>query len=342
MAIYLDNEGIKRNVILVYYSFSDLPFNANKLQYLRALSIAIYVSAFITKDENIGNDLDMVVHGIVSRETNLGCGNESADSSVSPSTGSNTTLVETATLADCGDSITDTQNRNLTQPTAPSSPSSPLSPSSLSYPNVLSERVTEFLYPTSQLPVLKSVSNNLSVGDFGSSLEFLANGSNCNVYRAKYNNSTVVVKMLKEERLTSPMALQELRTEQNMLVRLAHENIINIVGTGDSSNGFIALEYLGGGTLHKLLHGDPKSSSSSSSHVLNLTGLFKKKPVFSLTQSLLMARDIASVLDYLHDRCCADACIIHRGERQDPAYTMHLHTYIDTYIHTYIHTYVLT
>jgi len=189
--------------------------------------------------------------------------------------------------------------------------------SSLSTPSAPSERVTEFLYPTSQLPVLKSVSNTLSVGDFGSSLEFLANGSNCNVYRAKFNNTTVVVKMLKEERLASPMALQELRTEQNMLIRLAHENIINIIGTGDCSNGFIALEYLGGGTLHRLLHGDAKSSSASSSHVLNLTGLFKKKPVFSLTQSLLMARDIASVLDYLHDRCCADACIIHRGERPD-------------------------
>ncbi len=296
------------------YSFSDLPFNAKIVQYLRALSISIYMSSgYIMNDENFGNDLDMVAHGVISTENHQSCGSESADSSVSPSTGSNATLVETAALAECSESITDTQNRNLFQVIAPLSPSSPC---------VKSETVAEFLYPTSQLPVLKSVRINLSVGDFGSPLEFLANGSNCNVYRTQYNNTTVVVKMLKEEHLASPTALQEICTEQNMLVRISHENIINIIGTGESSHGFIALEYLGGGTLRRLLHGDPKSSSSlSSSHLLNLTGLFKKKPVFSLTQSLLMARDIASVLDYLHDRCCADACIIHRGERPLSAYT---------------------
>ena len=140
LAIYLDNDGIKSNVILVCYSFSDLPFNAKIVQYLRALSISIYMSSgYIMNDENFGNDLDMVAHGVISTETHQSCGSESADSSVSPSTGSNATLVETAALAEWSESITDTQNRNLFQVIAPLSPSSPC---------VKSETVAEFLYPT--------------------------------------------------------------------------------------------------------------------------------------------------------------------------------------------------
>ena len=116
--------------------------------------------------------------------------------------------------------------------------------------------------------------------------------------------------MLKKERLDSPIALHELRVEQQLLVRVSHKNIVDIIGTGKSPNDFIVLEYLGGGTLQKLLHGGSKTSSSQ---LLNLRALFKKK-TFSLTQNLLMARDIARALHYLHDECCPDACIIHRGE----------------------------
>ena len=267
----------------------------NVVQYLKALSLSIYVAAYTMDDENIGNELDMVVHEINSSEKS---GIDSTDSSDTPSSGSNTTFVEKGTSVEViSSSLTDTLNQDLIQLVLPCPPPT---------------NSNTFSYSIYQLPVLKSVNNNMAVGKFGTSMEYLTKGSNSKVYRAKYNNTTVVVKMLREENLTAPIALHELRTEKEMLVRVSHENIVNIIGTGKSPNDFIVLEYLGGGTLQKLLHGDPKTSTSSS-HLLNLRALFKKK-TFSLTQNLLMARDIARALHYLHDECCPDACIIHRGE----------------------------
>lgn len=103
--------------------------------------------------------------------------------------------------------------------------------------------------------------------------------------------------------------------EHGMLVRLSHENIVHILAAGESPQRFIALEFLGGGTLKRLLHGDGNVKSSTS--MLSFSALFskKKKKPLPLEQVLPMARDIASAMDYMHERCWAEACFIHRGKK---------------------------
>ena len=164
-----------------------------------------------------------------------------------------------------------------------------------------------FSFPISQLPMRESVKKNMTFGHFSSSMEYLAKGSNSSVYRAKYNNADVVVKTPKEN---SPNALQDLRTERTMLIRISHPNIINIIGTGESPNEFISLEFLGGGTLKSLLYDKSRFFQLMEAAVALFTVDTKTK----LNKTLLMARDIASALYYLHDRFHPDACIIHRGK----------------------------
>ena len=165
----------------------------------------------------------------------------------------------------------------------------------------------DFSFPVAQVAVLKHV-EKISIGQFGN-MQYVASGTNSDVFRATYHGVDVAVKMLKKKYANSNVAMQELNMEHGMLVRLSHESIIDIMVVGEAPQRFIALEYLGGGTLQRLLHEDAKSNTG-----LNFSALFvKKKQVLSLQQALVIARDMASALDYLHERCCAEACIIHRG-----------------------------
>eukprot|EP01036_Dinobryon_divergens_P032454 gene32454-42044_t len=175
---------------------------------------------------------------------------------------------------------------------------------------MISNNGAGILFPISQLPMRESVINDMTLGHFGSSMQYLAKGSNSSVYRAKYNNADVVVKIPKEN---SRNSLQDLRTERTMLIRISHPNIINIIGTGESPNEFISLEFLGGGTLKSLLYDKPRIFQLMEAAV----ALFTVDTNDKLKQILLMARDIASALYYLHDRFHPDACIIHRDLKPD-------------------------
>jgi len=165
----------------------------------------------------------------------------------------------------------------------------------------------DYSFPIAQVAVLKQA-EKISLGQFGN-MQYVASGTNSDVFRATYNGMDVAVKMLKKKYANSSVALQELNMEHGMLIRLSHQSIIDIVVVGESPQRFIALEYLGGGTLQRLLHEDVKSTTG-----MNFSSLFvNKKQALTLPQALVMAQDMASALDYLHERCCAEACIIHRG-----------------------------
>mmetsp|Transcript_25959 Transcript_25959/g.37209 ORF Transcript_25959/g.37209 Transcript_25959/m.37209 type:complete len:363 (+) Transcript_25959:703-1791(+) len=162
-----------------------------------------------------------------------------------------------------------------------------------------------FSFPVSKFLVVNSFSNDLTQGDF-QSIQNFAEGSNSDIFLATYNSNQVIVKMLKKRLCKSRVALQELHLEHGMLARLSHPNVVKILGAGDTPQKFIVLEYLGGGTLQQLLS-DRKSPS-----ILNFSPIFKKKYVIPLDRCLIMARDIATALKYLHEDCCEGATIIHR------------------------------
>jgi len=164
------------------------------------------------------------------------------------------------------------------------------------------------------IPVVdRALNADLSQGDF-TNVSYFANGTNCEVYTAKYEfeNQEVIVKMLKKNVRDYPMALREINREYDVLVRLSHPNVVKIYGTGQfPSQKFIVLEYLSGGTLQQLLYPLCKPRPIS---ILQLPSFCnKKKSILPLERSLSMARDIANALKYLHEDFSEDTTIIHRG-----------------------------
>ncbi len=92
-----------------------------------------------------------------------------------------------------------------------------------------------------------------------------------------------------------------------------HDMLVNILGTGESPQKFIAPEYLGNGTLKRLLFDDAKHKSSS----LSFSALFTKKQTCLAHASMSLYDGHQGYcqrrpwMDYLYARCCPDACFFH-------------------------------
>ena len=276
--------GKNRNIVLICFSLSALDVDTNIVNKLRALN-------FSTDEENIGNDLNRMANETNSSKEKAGFGVDSSDSIVLSPSESSSTLAEKLTMPENSNSITDTVHQGPSQ-------------SVLSPQPVLRSKDSSFLFPISQLPVTTIVSlDSLPADHFDSSMKPQAEGSNSIVYCAIYNNRKVAVKISKD----SFEAQRDLETERRILTPISHPNIINIIA--ESRKNFIVLEFLGGGTLKSLLD-KAKSESQIFEQAAELFTVNKTKR----RAVLLMARDIARALHYLHDECCPDACIIHRGE----------------------------
>ena len=63
----------------------------------------------------------------------------------------------------------------------------------------------------------------------------------------------VVIKMIKEDVQSDPVAVHEFDIEHGILSRLNHPYIIKLVGAGRLPRRFIVLEYLGRGSLNTVL-----------------------------------------------------------------------------------------
>lgn len=166
------------------------------------------------------------------------------------------------------------------------------------------EPVAEFNFPVAQIPVKIDLVDNLTFSSF-SDITHLADGSNANVFLAKFRQQKVVVKMIKSEVQNDSVAMHEFDLEHGMLARLSHPNIIKVLGSGHVPRRFIVLEYLGGGSLNSLL--------SQHQTKPGLAQRLFRKPSFTYATLLERAKEMAEALDYLHFRCYPGATIIHRG-----------------------------
>ena len=266
------------------------------VQYLSGLTLCAYISAFFLDEEGIGNDLDEV-HG------NAG-GSKSILSDLSRSrqstNGASEGMVFLKSQSDSTVELTKKVEKSVLT-------------DSQCYAAPTWEPIRACSYPISQVPVLKEV-EMISNGRFGEWGRPMASGTNADVYHTTHHYMEVAVKVLKRKNANSQTCLQELNMEHGMLARLSHENIVHILAAGESPQRFIALEFLGGGTLKQLLHGGERVKPSTS--MLSFSALFsKKKKPLPLEQVLSMARDMASAMDYMHERCWAEACFIHRGNK---------------------------
>jgi serine/threonine protein kinase len=100
------------------------------------------------------------------------------------------------------------------------------------------------------------IANRFEVGDL------IGQGGMGAVYRGRDTRSGqwVAIKQLKPELLTAGSeALERFRREVEALRRLDHPNIVKLIGTfREGKNYYIIMEYLGGGSLTRLLQSQPQ------------------------------------------------------------------------------------
>lgn len=123
----------------------------------------------------------------------------------------------------------------------------------------------------------------------------------CKVFKAHMNNefNTVIIKMIDNDRM---LIINELE----ILSKLQHTNIIQLIGTGDKPRRFIVLPYLSGGTLQAKLKENRKPYAFISRYSYYT-------PTFTYLRVLQLAKIIAQALHYMHVQAHPGACFIHRG-----------------------------
>ena len=164
--------------------------------------------------------------------------------------------------------------------------------------------LTDFCFPVANVPVARLVPDNMEMWHFDD-IQHMADGSNANVFIAILKGEKVVIKMIRAEVQTDPVAVHEFDVEHGILVRVSHPHIIKIMGAGRHPRRFVVLEFLGGGTLGSILGSNLMKSA--------LWERMFHKSTFGFYNLLLKARDLASALHYLHSQVVKGATIIHRG-----------------------------
>mmetsp|Transcript_26979 Transcript_26979/g.86696 ORF Transcript_26979/g.86696 Transcript_26979/m.86696 type:complete len:314 (+) Transcript_26979:1138-2079(+) len=121
-------------------------------------------------------------------------------------------------------------------------------------------------------------------------LEFgpkIASGSFGDLFRGKYCGQDVAIKILKDAN-ENPQQLQEFMQEVSIMRKVRHKNVVQFIGACTSRpNLCIVFEYMSGGSVYDYLH--------------------RQRSSLQLPMLLRAAQDVASAMDYLHQRN-----IIHR------------------------------
>jgi serine/threonine protein kinase len=155
------------------------------------------------------------------------------------------------------------------------------------------------------LPISNSVIPSDVPWESFSYLRFRVDSSSCHIYSAFWRGVAVIIKLIKADRVSSPMAVAEFETEASVLTRLDHPHIVKLLGSGRQPRRFLILELLDGGSL---------------SHTLGLradTNNKVSKKKFKYLETLQLARSLASSLDYLHNHWHSSIHVIHRDLKPD-------------------------
>ncbi|CAB1121477.1 unnamed protein product [Ectocarpus sp. CCAP 1310/34] len=166
-------------------------------------------------------------------------------------------------------------------------------------------------------------------------VQYLTNGGMCSIYTAEWRGRRVVVKMPRDDCAQPEVARKDLETEIDILQRLQHPNIVEMLGAGfvnpldvgpdggggergefrdlDQANAeskrFVLLEYLVGGTLtESMLTRNPPADGMMSSVVRR----WQQNWQFPTKKAIDSALQLASALSYLHGRAIEGSFVVHR------------------------------
>eukprot|EP01035_Chromulina_nebulosa_P039609 gene39609-53554_t len=159
-------------------------------------------------------------------------------------------------------------------------------------------RRRNFDFLIDKLPTHSHVFKHLSISELHD-VKYLSNGSNSFTYTSTWQRNKVVVKMLKPKLSNERLATKEMIAEIFALSRMSHPNIVGILAVGGAPRSFIVLEYLGGGTLDKII--------SSASFPRTVQG-----PALPLHRLLQICFELSLAMQYLHSEFCPFTTVIHR------------------------------
>lgn len=165
--------------------------------------------------------------------------------------------------------------------------------------SILLRQPRKFDFPVDKLPILSQICI-LRISELRD-VKYLSNGSNSYTYTSTWLKNKIVIKMLKPKLPNVMVATKEIGAEIFSLSRMSHPNIVRILAYGNAPRSFIALEYLGGGTLDTIL--------SAASFSRTATG-----STLSLHHLLKIAFELLFALQYLHYEFSPFATVIHRGK----------------------------
>eukprot|EP00605_Chrysophyceae_sp_TOSAG23-4_P001168 GSChrysophyteH1.ASY1.ANO1.1276.1 assembled CDS len=136
-------------------------------------------------------------------------------------------------------------------------------------------------------------------------IEHRIDSSSCHIYTALWQGKPVIVKLIKANRVNNAVSLSEFEAEAAVLGNIRHPHIVKMLGSGILPRRFIILELLEGGSMSHSLGLRPDS--------MNRT----RRQKFSYLETLTMARNLASALDYLHHHVHGEFQVIHRDLKPD-------------------------
>lgn len=155
-----------------------------------------------------------------------------------------------------------------------------------------------------RLPEVSSVPTDLPWSTFHT-IEHRIDSSSCHIYTAFWGDRQVILKLIKADRISSPVAVAEFETEASVLCRLRHPHIVRFLGSGYHPRRFLVLELLDGGSLSHALGVRVDKDQRS------------WRKYFSFLEALRLARAMADGLDYLHTHWHESISIIHRDLKPD-------------------------
>ncbi len=134
-------------------------------------------------------------------------------------------------------------------------------------------------------------------------IEHLADGSKFTSFIAKYNGTTVVVKVVRKATRDMSAAMKDLEAMMSFLLRCNHPHIVKLLGAGTVPERFLVIEWANGGNLLQWLKsGSPLCHPKSDGTGLN---------VLPLSIILKYGMQLAETMQYLNNRGISDNTVIY-------------------------------
>ena len=183
------------------------------------------------------------------------------------------------------------------------------------------QAILEVSTDTTSIPLMKVEAKLSDI----SNVKFLCKGSHSRVFKGIHNHKTIIIKVLADSSVNKPVAQMEFKLEKDILSRISHPNILNIIGCGEVSSKvhtncnrpLMILEALTGGTLSYHLNKHKRKCNKNANCTTMHSQIEHSSMPFTEMQFIRMAKQFADAVWYLHEKFASNCILIHRDLKPD-------------------------